>query len=311
MKLKIWIVGFCMIILSSLLVMNFIYLKGTELDNNEPNREAREKEKGNENGGKEPQSIYADETIDYALVENQIHITFNKGKKWTEVPLKQHPIINKQASKSDELAEGSYLLTKERIAFLSSVETAPPVAQLSVNYSLDSGITWHESMIAETYLGNRFWKVDFINNQFGYIIATGEKVVAQEVIYVYITKDSGQSWQSASDEQLVTRLIADGGFIDENTGFLSISGINPTEPEILVTHDSGKTWSASIIEVPEQYQEIFVSAEMPYMEDNQLAVLINQGANGDYKGARVKGKFISTDQGATWHFSTEVESDEN
>ena len=306
--MKKWTVILSSIIILILLIADFIYLKEIDLKNNEPNLDMGEKEEGTETIEKEEIRLSADETIDYALANNQVHITFNKGKEWIEVPIKQHPILNEQSSMNDELAEGSYLLTKKRIAFLSSVETANPVGQLYVNYSFDSGITWHESLVDEMYLGNRFWRVDFIDDQFGYIIATGEKVVTQEVIYIYLTKDGGQSWQPASQEQIVTRLIADGGFIDNSTGFLSVSGINPTAPEVLVTYDSGKTWKQSVIDVPEQYQEIFVSAEMPYIEENRLAVLINQGPNGDYKGAKVKGKFISTDKGATWRFSTEVEA---
>ena len=309
LKLKKWTVILSGIIIIILLIADLIYLRGNE--NIEQHLGKDEKEEGTETIGKKEIRLYADETIDYALANNQVHITFNKGKDWIEVPIKEHPIINEQGSMDNMLAEGSYLLTKKRTAFLSSVETANSVGQLFVSYSFDSGITWHESLVDETYLGNRFWKVEFIDDQFGYIIATGEKVVAQEVIYVYLTKDGGQSWQPASEEQIVTRLIADGGFIDKSNGFLSVSGINPTAPELLVTYDSGKKWEQTVIEVPKQYQEIFVSAEMPYIEDNQLTVLINQGPNGDYKGAKVKGKFISTDKGATWRFSMEVESNED
>ena len=307
--MKKWIVALSGSMLVVLLIASFVYVRTPNDVQNGLNAENKA-HKSNIVESETSEKLYAEETIDYALAENQLYITFNKGKEWIEVPMKQNPLINDRGSDKGELADGSYLLSEERVAFLSTKEIANPVGQLWVNYSLDQGKTWHESFVVETFLGNRFWKLDFLDDQFGYLITTGEKVVGQEIIYVYITKDGGQSWQSATDEPLDTNLIAAGGFIDTKIGFLSVNHINPTEPTLLVTRDTGKTWDASVIEVPEEYHEIFVAAEMPYIEDDHLAVLINQGPNGDYKGAKVKGKFISTDQGATWHFSTEVEVDE-
>lgn len=37
-----------------------------------------------------------------------------------------------------------------------------------------------------------------------------------------------------------------------------------------------------------------------------MAVLVNQGPNGDYQGGNVEGKFISEDNGKTWEFTMEV-----
>ncbi|WP_257535859.1 hypothetical protein [Mesobacillus foraminis] len=48
-----------------------------------------------------------------------------------------------------------------------------------------------------------------------------------------------------------------------------------------------------------------MKAEVPFKEEDHLAVYINQGLNGDYKGGKVKGKFISNDNGNTWEFSME------
>lgn len=307
-------IGISGIMLVILLIADFVYVKALNTKENEPESKidtsAKDEPSGTVEKESAPQTLYAEETIDYALAEDELHITFNKGKEWIEVPMKQQPFLNEQSSMNNELADGSYLLKKEWVGFLSSKESGNHIDQLLLTYSLDHGNSWRESIVTETYLGNHFWKVDFLDDQFGYIITTGEKVVSQEVTYVYITNDGGQSWQAATEEQLITRLIVDGGFVDTKTGFLSMSAINPTEPEVLVTQDSGKTWKQAVIEIPEQYQEIFVVAEMPYKEDQQLAVLINQGPNGDYKGAKVKGKFTSTDKGATWRFSTEVEADE-
>ena len=39
--------------------------------------------------------------------------------------------------------------------------------------------------------------------------------------------------------------------------------------------------------------------------EEELTVLLNQGPNGDYEGGRVKGKFVSNDNGKTWIFQKE------
>jgi hypothetical protein len=108
----------------------------------------------------------------------------------------------------------------------------------------------------------------------------------------------------------VTRLIKDGGFVDEHTGFLSSGFINPEEPDLYVTQDGGDSWVSASIPIPDQYNKIFVTAELPFKEEDHLAVLINQGPNGDYRGGKVKGKFLSKDNGLTWEFSAEVQANE-
>jgi hypothetical protein len=64
------------------------------------------------------------------------------------------------------------------------------------------------------------------------------------------------------------------------------------------------------LEIPGQYKRIFVIAEVPFKEEDHLAVYVNQGPNGDYEGGKVRGKFISEDQGRTWSFQEEVQPDE-
>ncbi|MEH6995778.1 hypothetical protein V7075_24270 [Neobacillus drentensis] len=91
-----------------------------------------------------------------------------------------------------------------------------------------------------------------------------------------------------------------------DTGFLSFGILNPVEPDLYVTQDSGNSWSKANITIPVKYHEIFVIAEVPFQEDDHLTVLINQGPNGDYLGGKVKGKFITSDNGKTLAFSIEV-----
>lgn len=253
------------------------------------------------------QPLYAEETIDYSLQNDEVNITFDKGKSWIPVPIEKEKLFNGEyTGNQEDLIENSYVLTKDHSAFLYSDEISQEENQIKLLYSQDKGQTWQESVIAEQYPPIRFRKVAFLDGQFGYVIVSGDRTMSQEMSSVFLTDDGGKTWKETNNSN-VTRLIADGGFVDEQTGFLSFGLLNPEHPELYFTQDAGTTWNEAEIRVPEKYYEIFVIAETPFKEGNQLAVLINQGPNGDYAGGKVKGKFFSEDNGKTWEFSTEVQ----
>ncbi|WP_340084808.1 oxidoreductase [Siminovitchia sp. FSL H7-0308] len=258
----------------------------------------------------EEQPLFAEEVIDYSLQHDKLSVTFDKGENWTPVPVEKESLFGGEYNgNQQELIENSYILTKERAAFLYSVGNSSESVQIKMAYSLDQGRSWEETVVAEQYPPMRYRKVSFLNDQFGYVISSGGRTMSQEVSSVFLTNDGGKSWREANSSN-VTRLLADGGFTDEQTGFLSFGIINPERPELHVTQDGGDTWEEAEIRIPEQYEKIFVIAETPFKEGNSLAMLVNQGPNGDYKGGKVKGKFVSDDNGKTWVFSTEVPANE-
>src|SRR5690625_2159738 len=261
---------------------------------------------------KQLQPIYVDEHVGYALQNNELHITLNQGKDWLTVPIEKDQLFNGNYNGNKQnLIEQSYIISKDRMAFLyldagvGSVENN----RLLVTYSFDQGNTWEDSVVAESHPAIGFRKVNFLSEQFGYVIVSGERVVSQEASYIYTTNDGGEHWRLTNHPD-TTSLVYDGGFVDELTGFLSVGYTNPTMPELHVTQDGGDNWSEANINVPTEFSEIFLIAEMPFKEADHLVVLVNQGPNGDYKGGRVKGKFISQDQGSTWEFAEEVDPDE-
>lgn len=253
----------------------------------------------------EQPAIQAEEIIDYAWKSNELHITFNKGKTWMKVPVEKEQLFNGEYNgNQEELINGSYMLTKQMAAFLHSDNQ-----KIELTYSFNHGENWRTTVVSESFPSIRFRKVAFLNDTFGYIILTGDRTMSQEFSSVYVTHDRGNSWKETVSTN-VTRLLADGGFVDENNGFLSYGILNPDEPQLLVTNDGGASWNEAKFNRPAKYNEIFVTAEIPAKEDDHLAVLINQGTNGDYQGGQMKGKFISLDQGRTWEFSKEVGPDE-
>ncbi|TQS70548.1 exo-alpha-sialidase [Ornithinibacillus gellani] len=251
------------------------------------------------------------DAISYSLQHDALHITFNGGGDWVEVPVEQEQLFQGEYNGNRQtLIEESYILQGDRVAFIyTEASEDMHVQQVMVLYSVDQGETWQEGTIADAFPGLRYRKIDFVNNSFGYAILSGDRTMSSEYSLAYLTHDGGETWESAA-ETPTTRLIADGGFTDEQTGFLSYGTINPEKPDVYVTQDSGKSWEQAVFNIPETYEQIFVQAETPFIEDDHLAVLVNQGPNGDYQGGLLKGKFISKDNGLNWGFLEEVPADD-
>ncbi|SFG92360.1 WD40/YVTN/BNR-like repeat-containing protein [Sporolactobacillus nakayamae] len=249
--------------------------------------------------------------INYTLQKSELNITYDNGKSWVKVPVDRDQLFDGEYNgNKQELIDGSYLLTKYRTAFLHSEGADPQSKSIVLTYSLDQGKTWHNSTVTTSFTALRFRKIGFISDHFGYVILSGDRTMSQESSRVFLTQDGGRGWKETASTG-VTQLISDGGFVNESSGFLSYGTINPENPELYVTEDGGKSWSKAVFTMPQKYLKIFVTAEIPTREGNRLAVFVNQGPNGDYKGGKVKGKFISKDNGRTWAFSEEVQPDEN
>lgn len=252
------------------------------------------------------QPIYVNDHMGYSLQNDELNITYDDGETWVTVPVKKDLLFEGEYNgNKQELIEHSYILTKDIAAFLYTEGPDWDQKQLLLTYSFDQGETWEKTVITENFAALRFRKVDFLNKNFGYVIVSGGRTMSQEYSTVFLTHDGGQTWSEA-DNSGVTRLIYDGGFVDDKTGFLSFGIINPEEPDFYVTQDGGNSWTKAIFQIPEEFKRIFAATEVPFQEDDYLAVLLNQGPNGDYKGGEVKGKFISRDNGKTWGYQQEV-----
>lgn len=248
--------------------------------------------------------------ISYSLQNNELNITFDQGQHWQKVPIEKDLLFTGEYTGNQQtLIRGSYHLSDTRVAFLYAENTGQGTQQVLLKYSLDEGQTWEDSVVADSFPIMRFRKVAFVNEHFGYVVLSGDRTMSQEYSLVYVTHDGGKTWQATNDTGN-TRLLADGGFVDEMTGFMSYGTINPEAPDLYVTQDGGDTWTEAEVNIPEKFANIFVQAELPEKEADHLVMLINQGPSGDYQGGNVKGKFLSTDHGLTWEFAEEVPGNE-
>lgn len=251
-----------------------------------------------------------DQEVDYTINEDEFLLTFDQGENWTEVPIEAHSLFNGEYSGSyEELINNSYMLTKQKAIFMYAVHEDNGLSVRTIS-STDQGQSWQDSLVTDSIPYLRYRKMELVNDTFGYLIFTGDKTMSSEMTYIYLTYDGGVSWTSV-DIPDTLRLVADGGFVDESTGFVSYGIINPDAPDFYVTNDAGSSWIEADIRVPEEYEAIFVQAEMPFLKNDQLLLHLNQGPNGDYLGGLVKGEFSSNDNGLTWEFNREVDPDEN
>lgn len=259
---------------------------------------------------KELHIVNPDDPIFYSLQDDELNISFNQGKDWTTVPVTLDELFSGEYNGNrQELIEDSYFLTENLVGFLYPEGQNLESQRVVLLYSTDQGETWEETTVKEPFPGMRFRKVDFLNEDFGYIIISGGRTMSEEGSFVFLTHDGGESWQETTNLG-VTRLISNGGFVDESTGFITFETINSGKPELYVTQDAGQTWKQASLQIPEEYNEIFIQAGLPVQEEDHLSLLVNQGPYGDYQGGLVEGKFISEDNGETWEFEMEVEPNE-
>ncbi|MCI1858189.1 MAG: oxidoreductase [Sporolactobacillus sp.] len=249
--------------------------------------------------------------ISYTLQNDKLRITYNKGRKWMSVPVDTERLFGGEYNgNKQELIDGSYLLTKKRAVFLSEQTTDQNETKLVLTISEDRGKTWRRATVTRAAPGIRFRNIGFPNSRFGYVIVSGDRTMSTEGTYIFLTVDGGKTWEKTASPP-TSQLVADGGFVDASTGFVSYGTISPNHPHLYVTQDGGHHWRLAKIYMPAKYWKVFVRAETPKREGNHLAMRVDQGDEGDYKGNKVNGKFISKDRGRTWTFSKEVRADES
>ncbi|MBM0066221.1 WD40/YVTN/BNR-like repeat-containing protein [Alkalicoccobacillus gibsonii] len=258
----------------------------------------------------EPTLSVTNQKVDYSINQDELSVTFDQGENWIVVPIEpQSLFVGEYSGSQEELIHKSYMLTNQRSIFMYAVHEDNGLSVRTVS-TTDQGQSWQDSLVTDSIPYLRYRKMELVNDTFGYLIFTGDKTMSSEMTYIYLTYDGGVSWTSV-DIPDTLRLVADGGFVDESTGFVSYGIINPDAPDFYVTNDAGSSWIEADIRVPEEYEAIFVQAEMPFLKNDQLLLHLNQGPNGDYLGGLVKGEFSSNDNGLTWEFNREVDPDEN
>jgi hypothetical protein len=247
------------------------------------------------------------ESIRYKIKNETLRVTYDNGKNWRIVPAKMGEIFSGESNGSEQqLLAGSYVITPKITAFVLNQGKW-------VLVSRDKGKSWKRALVSDKLPSIRMLKLGFTSDQNGYLIVTGDKTMSWEANFIFKTNDGGQSWNNLGSVDDVFNLVTDGGFINDQLGFISFGELRyegqPPVPNLYRTTDGGANWERVEVPIPEEYQGYFTIAEVPTFHGTEGTLLVNQGPQGDYLGGKVLAKFASKDQGKSWTFAGLVDPD--
>ena len=148
----------------------------------------------------------------------------------------------------------------------------------------------------------------FLNEEVGYQLVILDAMTGSRYYGLRHTTDGGQNWNMLnSDPFLGSTGVADGiHFIDENLGFAILSHNGGANANLFRTADGGQTFERVVlspvtVEINNREFNPFDYPELPYEENNQLILYVNQGIDGDYLN-NARARYVSDDNGSTFEF---------
>lgn len=245
--------------------------------------------------------------IKYEIKDETLRVTYDNGKNWRVVPVGMGDLFSGGSNGSEQqLMDGSYVITREITAFALNEGAR-------VLVSADKGESWNKALISDQLPFLRLLKLGFTSNRDGYLIVTGDKTMSWEAHSIFKTNDGGLSWYNIKAVDDTHQLVTDGGFINDQLGFISYGEYRyegqPPCPNLYRTTDGGVNWERVVVPIPDEYQGYFTIAEIPTFHGTIGTLLVNQGPVGDYLGGRVLAKFTTNDQGKSWSFAGLVDPD--
>lgn len=253
---------------------------------------------------------FNEERYTYKIEDKKCYVSYDVGKTWTLVPVDLDTLteVGDGNSYYNKLQEGSFIITPKKTAI---VYGGTRQTNLLITYTDNMGVTWNTAIVSEQLNSNRIKFCSFPTDKVGYIIATSDRTMSQERQIIFKTTDGGITWKEMGFGPS-TWLLTNGGFIDENIGFMSYPKVEGAETNFYRTIDGGKSFAAIKLPIREEEWmdstfEPFIEPETPYLENGILYVMVGQGPAGDFKGGTLKAKYKSEDMGETWIFDELIE----
>lgn len=219
---------------------------------------------------------------------------------WQEVPVTLEELFKRgddMDGKLTSLQPGRYQVDENKIIFAYGGDNVVP---FSVVFYDEESQSFKKSVVTYDFFGGGKIYVDFPENgQEGFLVFTGERVVWQEMSYLFRTEDGGKSWQFAGPvPDVLTEghsLTTGATFINNRVGFFTIR--SSEEPDIWRTQDGGKTWEYQELPyVPEYYGMAYA----PEVQGDILCLYVGMEDYSEYGGT--KAKYESADEGRTWEY---------
>lgn len=255
----------------------------------------------------EPTQEKRDYFTEYKIDGGQLSVSFDGGESFVSVPV---DLKNLPLTAEDDLAEGSYYLSQENVAFLTGGATVNgEKIPVNVVYSGDSGATWVTSEV-DSVFDVSYYYMNMFNEKEGVIVLGYAATATEEFSKIYYTFDGGETWQAKGSGPRNTP-IKGVNFIDRDTGFFSYVHDSSSPGNLYVTRDGASNFSA--VSFPPQqldsdagdkkWEEVYKEATVPVMnEEGVLEVFLTQGADGTYHDGKTAAKYISEDKGINWKY---------
>ncbi|HLF37382.1 MAG TPA: hypothetical protein VI520_05555 [Anaerolineales bacterium] len=214
--------------------------------------------------------------------------------------------------------------SRVRIAVLRGQELEPPTT-LSFMYTENGGRTWGLWHIDELHYGRicpgeaciSDADLEFSDPLNGWLAASAPLGMGTDTIYLYRTRDGGQSWTA-----LVKVSVSDTGgpgfvpkpivhhltFIDASTGW-EVGGWRFDTGQLLVTRNGGSSWQPVELLIPEAYVGMSRAYDAPVFFSHDSGVLPVR-FYGREDGDQVLGFYITGNAGGTWLLTATLEDPE-
>ncbi len=155
-----------------------------------------------------------------------------------------------------------------------------------------------------------------------YSINSNEKIVAcasdyamgTVAVQIYKSEDGGNMFSLVTENQdgyVQVSANAEYIFYNKDIGFISSPTKSGNAAELYITRNGGKTFE--LLEFPEQelekqgevdlkWKDVYDYYEIPILEEDNIAIFVSQGNDGDYKGGKTAALYISNDMGKSFKY---------
>lgn len=131
-----------------------------------------------------------DENNRYRIENDTLSVTYDNGENWTEVPVDVGQLFEGHYNATQsELMEDSYIIIPERTAFIIG-----GLENINVLQSTDQGETWDEAQEPSPFRAIRMRIIDYVSDDVGFLILTGDRTMGAEANRIFITEDDGTTW---------------------------------------------------------------------------------------------------------------------